>query len=141
MTFCQEVEAMQDMENKDRNDYRVVAYGNFTIANKTMYFIIMPRYGENLQQFIRKNGFPVEKDILQIGLSILEEFETIHNCGFTYNDLKPGNILLDYKSDSLSHVNLVDFGLAKRFLDPDGVHLPKRELPHFDGNIMFASSS
>ena len=103
---------MQDMENSDNKDCRVVAYGNFTLTNETMNFIIMPRYGYNLQHFIRKNGFPVEQDVLQIGLSILNEFETIHNCGFTYNDLKPGNILLDYKSDTLSHVNLVDFGLA-----------------------------
>ena len=103
---------MHDMENSDNKDGRVVAYGNFTLANETMNFIIMPRYGDNLQHFIQKNGFPMEQEVVQIGLSILNEFETIHNCGFTYNDLKPGNILLDYKSDTLSHVNLVDFGLA-----------------------------
>ena len=62
MMFCKEVEAMQDMENSDNKDCRVVAYGNFTLTNETMNFIIMPRYGYNLQHFIRKNGFPVEQD-------------------------------------------------------------------------------
>ena len=106
-----------------------------------MNFIIMPRFGTNLQTYCKLNGYPKESSVITIGLSILDHLECIHDAGFTYNDLKPANILLDYNSTSLQNMNLIDFGLASKYLDSNGNHKPVEKLPTFDGNIMFASAS
>jgi serine/threonine protein kinase len=58
----------------------------------------------------------------------MENLERIHDCGYTYNDLKPQNILFDYKDKSMSSVNLVDFGLASKYVDSKGNILPKTKL-------------
>ena len=58
-------------------------------------FYIMPRYGLNLQQILDKCEAKLpEASIYQIGLSLLNTLELIHNSGFVYNDLKPDNILI-----------------------------------------------
>ena len=41
----------------------------------------------------------------------------------------------------MSYVNLVDFGLAAKYIDPQGKLLPRTKLNTFDGNILFASAS
>ena len=46
--FCQEVEAMQDLEKSDCQNCKIVAFGYFTLGSKSLNFIIMPRYGDNL---------------------------------------------------------------------------------------------
>ena len=58
----------------------------------------------------------------------MEDLERIHDCGYTYNDLKPQNILLDFEDKSMSSVNLVDFGLASKYVDSKGNTLPKTKL-------------
>ena len=42
-------------------------------------------------------------------------------------------------SDVCSDVKLIDFGMAKKFLDTSGNHLKCEDLLFFEGNRMFAS--
>ena len=60
----------------------------------------------------------------------------MHSLGYTYNDLKPDNIMLNNSSNGQVHVTLIDFGFAKQikeFTNSD------EEVDYFEGNIMFAS--
>ena len=58
--------------------------------------------------------------------------------GYVFNDLKPDNILLDFRSKSLNELFLVDFGFATKYQDKIG-HLKPQVLDVFRGNIMTAS--
>jgi Protein kinase domain len=50
--------------------------------------------------------------ILEIGKQICEALEYIHQQGFVYRDLKPGNVLIETHGFQ-SFVKLTDFGLAR----------------------------
>lgn len=54
-----------------------------------------------------------------IGINLLNLFESIHNNGYVYNDLKLDNILVgdkDSSIESLSKITLIDFGLCSSYL-------------------------
>lgn len=51
----------------------------------------------------------------------LIRIELFHKTGFVHRDIKPGNFLLG-TTNNLIH--LIDFGLCKRYSDPQGKHIP-----------------
>ena len=126
----------------------IVAFGK--IHKTGSYYMIMPRYGENLCEYFNKTGQRMSRfSVLAIGRAILEAFEKVHSYGYTYNDLKPDNILIGFDQkigEDLSKnvfknvsLHLIDFGFAESFLDQDGEHISKYSTDVFRGNTVFAS--
>jgi serine/threonine protein kinase len=69
---------------------------------------------------------------------MLECIEELHLRGFVHRDIKPGNFLFRY--DSAHIMCLIDFGLARQFVDPQtGQQYPPRDTPGFTGTCSFAS--
>ncbi len=58
---------------------------------------------------------------------------------FLHNDVKIENILVGQNDSDI--VYLIDFGLAKHYLEPNGAHKPETTLRKFKGNLMFASKN
>lgn len=71
----------------------------------------------------------------------------IHEAGYIYNDLKLDNILVgecrDYPNYKRTQhrIRIIDFGLAKTYIDENGEHLPKKRERYFRGNMIFASKN
>ena len=71
----------------------------------------------------------------------------MHEAGYIYNDLKLDNILVgecrDYPNYKYTQhrIRIIDFGLAKSYLDENGEHLPKKRERYFRGNMIFASKN
>lgn len=60
----------------------------------------------------------------------------VHGCNIVHRDLKPENIMLDFADN----VHLVDFGLAKRYCDPNHkTHIPYTKNRQFAGTPRYAS--
>lgn len=65
-----------------------------------------------------------------MGTHLLQRLDTMHAAGFAYRDLKPANLMWHAASaaeplDSPARVlYLIDFGLTKRVVGLDGVHIP-----------------
>ena len=64
-----------------------------------------------------------------MGISLLNSLEMIHNSGYIYNDLKLDNCVvgdtteLFDSSENLDDLHIIDFGLAKKYVDHRDVHL------------------
>lgn len=70
---------------------------------------------------------------------MLQRIEFVHINSFLHRDIKPDNFLMG--SGKNSHVlYIIDFGLAKRFIDPKtGEHIPFRDGKSLTGTARYAS--
>lgn len=69
--------------------------------------------GSSLHARLRNGPLPIEEAIRVTG-EILEGLSVLHGLGIVHRDVKPGNVLL-----AEDGVKLADFGLARRFEDPE----------------------
>jgi len=70
---------------------------------------------------------------------VIDALQLIHSAGYTHNDIKPANIMLDIndQEDKLK-VTLIDFGFAKQYINM-GKHIEQSRMTSFQGNLIFSS--
>ena len=110
---------------------KVIEYGQFNSTAFTdeehgeeMFYYLMPYYGQqNLDQYLGKLGDVSAHAkcgiVLRIAQKVTEALELVHSAGYTYNDLKGENIMID-DSDGELKIHLIDFGFASPFLVYNG---------------------
>ena len=114
--------------------------------------MIMPRYGNNLENYFASVNCRLSKiSVANLGLSMLDCLEKVHNAGFVYNDLKLDNIMIGfgqklpekYVDDNAFlnvNINLIDFGFSTPYINrKTGELLAKKTVSNFRGNLVFAS--
>lgn len=71
----------------------------------------------------------------------------MHESGYLYCDLKLNNIViggppeLSGPRDLHYKARLIDYGLARKYVDENGKHLPNVTQRVFRGNVVFASKN
>ncbi|XP_053114985.1 serine/threonine-protein kinase VRK1 isoform X2 [Hemicordylus capensis] len=106
---------------------------------KSYRFMVMDRFGKDLQKIFEERGKPFSlRTVLQLGLRILDILEYIHEHEYVHGDIKASNLLLSYKTPH--QVYLVDYGLAYRYC-PEGTHKDYKEDPKrcHDGTLEYTS--
>eukprot|EP00923_Selenidium_pygospionis_P005162 GHVN01008656.1.p1 GENE.GHVN01008656.1~~GHVN01008656.1.p1 ORF type:complete len:285 (+),score=-1.31 GHVN01008656.1:165-1019(+) len=64
----------------------------------------------------------------------------VHRLGFLHRDVKPDNFVLGLpRTRTANRVHVIDFGLAKSYLDPSGAHIPMRVDKRLTGTVRYAS--
>ncbi|KAI0031087.1 kinase-like protein [Vararia minispora EC-137] len=80
------------------------------------------------------------KTVLLLADQLISRIEFIHERGLVHRDIKPANFVMG--TGHAAHlVNVIDFGLAKKFRDPrTGMHIPyQQDGQHGVGTSLFAS--
>eukprot|EP01026_Neomeris_dumetosa_P038554 TRINITY_DN3142_c0_g1_i11.p1 TRINITY_DN3142_c0_g1~~TRINITY_DN3142_c0_g1_i11.p1 ORF type:complete len:372 (-),score=41.36 TRINITY_DN3142_c0_g1_i11:524-1639(-) len=79
------------------------------------------------------------KTVLMLADQMVLRIEHVHSRYFIHRDIKPDNFLMGLGKRA-NQVNVIDFGLAKRYKDPrTQMHIPYRENKNLTGTARYAS--
>lgn len=96
---------------------RILSFGKEGIFN----YLVIDLLDESLEELRSICGGKLSlKCVLNVGLQLLSRIEMFHNEGLIHRDIKPDNFLIDRKTNI---IYIIDFGLAKRYLDISGNHV------------------
>jgi len=119
-----------------------------TGTHREHFYMVMELLGLNLAELRREKGSGFAPDgrgprelMRAVGMSLLEPLEAMHRAGFIHRDVKPANYVGARNSVNClsTKFTLVDFGLARRFVDDEGELLPERHDASFRGSTTYAS--
>lgn len=73
-----------------------------------------------------------------IAIQMVERIEFVHNKEFLHRDIKPDNFLMGI-GPTARMLYLIDFGLAKKYLQKDKTHIPYKDNKNLTGTARYAS--
>jgi len=97
-------------------DNNIVRFFYSFIAKNNLYFVMEYLPGGNLRSVLNTLGSLDECSAKIYTYEILSALKFLRNCGVIHRDIKPDNMLIDYKG----HLKLIDFGLS--YLGVSGRH-------------------
>ena len=78
-------------------------------------YLIMPLYNNNANKILRINeNFFNEKDVLMLGIQILQQLNNLHKKNLIHSDIKPDNFVYDKNENKFK---LIDFGLSTLYMN------------------------
>ena len=111
---------------------------NFGVENNYNYMVI-ERLGETIESLREKCGGKLKlQTVLTIGIQLINRLENLHSIGIIHRDLKPENLLMGIEKNR-KIIYLIDFGLARYFIDETGTHKPMITGKNLTGTIRYAS--
>ncbi|GMT21748.1 hypothetical protein PFISCL1PPCAC_13045, partial [Pristionchus fissidentatus] len=123
-------------ERKDSHFTSIVDRGK----KETYFFLVMQLVGKSLADL--KNKRPEKVFSLPTGLGAscqcLEAVQDLHKHGFIHRDLKPANYACGL-AEKKRVVYILDFGIARKYVNKDNVLKTPREKAKFKGTVKFAS--
>ena len=136
-----EVKALQEINSSKKiqqDKYGVPPIVKQGTQGNFAYYITQ-RYEQTLQEFLDQFSRPNNYTIFEILIQLVKIIEDVHNARYTYNDIKPDNIMLSTSEEGEIRISLIDFGFAKKYKE-DGLHVSKNQKRDvFQGNLLFAS--
>lgn len=88
------------------------------IEEEKKSYLVLPLYGYNSNKIVKMK--PDEyfniKDILMLGIQILQQLNYLHKKNIIHNDIKPDNFIYDYNNNKFK---LIDYGLSDFYINGD----------------------
>ncbi|KAG9396878.1 Protein kinase domain [Carpediemonas membranifera] len=107
-------------------------------TTRSFNFLVMEMCGVNLSN-LRKSR-PEQRfsltTVLKLGISMVACMKDVHAAGYVHRDIKPSNFVL---GNGNNRVYIIDFGLARRYIDDHGEPQQPRGDPGFRGTARYAS--
>mmetsp|Transcript_14316 Transcript_14316/g.19863 ORF Transcript_14316/g.19863 Transcript_14316/m.19863 type:complete len:729 (-) Transcript_14316:56-2242(-) len=100
----------------------------------------MELLGENLAELRRvQQGRFSMTTTLKLGIQMIKGIESVHDFGYLHRDIKPSNFAMGIAQAKKQTCFIIDFGLARRYMLPDGEIRPPRDCAGFRGTARYAS--
>lgn len=102
--------------------------------------LVMGLLGPSLEHLrVACGGSLSFKTVLMLGDQLVDRLDVFHSEGYVHRDIAPQNVLLGRGKDE-GVVHLIDYGLCKRFKDPEKQkHIEYRDGKLIKGTMWFAS--
>uniref|UniRef100_A0A1I7Z0H5 Protein kinase domain-containing protein n=1 Tax=Steinernema glaseri TaxID=37863 RepID=A0A1I7Z0H5_9BILA len=106
------------------------------------FFIVMTLVGDSLLDLKRQRSTGAFSPAtgIKVARQCLEAIGELHDCGFIHRDIKPGNYAVG-RPPLHCTVYILDFGIARRFVNDAGEVKAPRVKVHFKGTVRYASLS
>uniref|UniRef100_A0A0N5AWP6 Protein kinase domain-containing protein n=1 Tax=Syphacia muris TaxID=451379 RepID=A0A0N5AWP6_9BILA len=111
--------------------------------NDRFNYLVMSLQGKNLADLRRespKQSFSISTAI-RLGLQILKAIHEIHSIGFLHRDIKPSNFAMGRTLSTMKNVYMLDFGLARQYLNAKNEIRSPRSAAGFRGTVRYAAVS
>lgn len=116
------------------------------IIPKLIDFIVTPKYcflclqmlGKSLDDIFNEHShsFNIET-VLSLAVTFIYIIKHVHQSGFIHRDIKPSNFLIGYNDPQ--NIYIMDFGLAKKYIDSQNNHIKFREGRSMIGTVRYCS--
>lgn len=125
--------------NNSDNANRGIPQTYFCCTEGDMNILVMELLGPSLEDVFNLCGRKMNlKSTLMIAIQMLERIEFVHRKEFLHRDVKPDNFLMGVGANA-QRLYLIDFGLAKKYKQKDGAHIPYRDNKNLTGTARYAS--
>lgn len=108
-------------------------------------YIVIDLLGDSLTKLkqIHTNIFSMSM-IIFLGIQMLQRIEEIHKKGIIHRDIKPDNFIINNKNNKYdkndnNKLYIIDFGLAKRYIEPNNTHIQMTEVKGIVGTMNYIS--
>jgi len=91
---------------------------------------------EKMREINGLNGVISLTQTLSIAIQLISCIEKLHGLGIIHRDIKPENIMTSKREND---IYLIDFGIAKYYINQDRKHIPIAYDKKLIGNIRYAS--
>ena len=109
--------------------------------NDSFNYVIMTLVGQSLQDLRKacpQSHFTLSSAI-RVGIQCLEATMDLHRLGYLHRDIKPGNFAIGREEEGTSRVvYILDFGLARKFVNDRGEIRTPRAAAGFRGTVRYA---
>ncbi|KAL3117103.1 hypothetical protein niasHT_007506 [Heterodera trifolii] len=122
-----------------RSEQRNATPGGDTVFN----YVVMTVVGTPLDKLVRDAGDRFSPGTaIGVSIQLLSAIKALHNVGFLHRDIKPANTAIG-RAETNEHrlLYLIDFGMARQFLRPDGTQRRPRASANFRGTPIYAPIS
>uniref|UniRef100_A0A0N4ZKE5 non-specific serine/threonine protein kinase n=1 Tax=Parastrongyloides trichosuri TaxID=131310 RepID=A0A0N4ZKE5_PARTI len=108
---------------------------------KEYVYIGLERLGKNMTEIrcMQKEKFLSPLTVTKVAIQALSALEVLHNSGYLHRDVKPENLVIGSNPNSISTIYLIDFGMARRYLDGNGKIRRARKTVGFRGSMRYVS--
>lgn len=110
---------------------RIVEFIEYGYIKPAYCYLVMPLLGRDLSSLRneQKDQHFLRQTVVRLGILSVQAIQELHEkCGYISRDIKPGNFAIGIGSND-RRVFLIDFGLARKFMDPNrNVIAPRKDV-------------
>lgn len=70
---------------------------------------------------------------------MVQRIEKVHDERIIHRDIKPDNFLIGGNDATRDQIFIIDFGLAKCYMNSEGLHIPFKDGKNLTGTARYAS--